>query len=287
MSEILKKWLKPKLDSLMSVQKTVIGSEPGLVTHLWSGVKINIYIIDEPVKTRAIKRALQEATNVGIGSMFIVAAHLLPTKGIQFIPEEWLQAIHILSGEQLYSYQFGKEGPELTQLHLEPLGGLGKWEVQQGPAFNFNRLRFYSLSTKTRFIKGTWMVADFDSPAFWKDNDYRRHQEKERQQRHRATGNTHWHTWEGFQTWNSENRTNGNGNSQSATSSPLKSYLDQCYDFLGVKSDAGFDEVRAAYRKIARQVHPDVSELPKEEAEVRFRIVTQAYEYIKSANNWA
>lgn len=285
MSEILKRWLKPQLDRLVSVQRTSIGTEPSLVAHLWSGVKINIYVINEPIRTRAIKHALQEATNIGVGSMFIVAANLIPAKGTQFIPEEWLQAIHILSGDQLYAYQFGKDHPEIMQIHLEPLGGVGKWEVQYGSTFEFRRLRFYSLSTKARFLKGTWMVADFDSPAFWKDNDYRRHQEQERQQRRRASGNTQWQTWEGFQTWKNEHRST-NGNSIPSDPSPLQSYLEQCYTYLGVASGANFEEVRTAYRKLARQVHPDVSELPKEEAEVRFRMVTQAYEYIKSANNW-
>jgi len=280
MSDVLKQWLKAKLTSLVSVQSASIGKEPDLVAHLWSGVRIRIYLIHQPVKTRAIKRAVQDASNIGVGTMFIVAANLLPPSGTRFIPDEWLQAIHALSGDQIYAFQHTKQGPELIQTHFEPMGGVAKWEMQYGPHFTFNRLRFYTLSTRPRFIKGTWLVADFDSPAFWKDNDYRRHQQKERMKRRRATGNTHWHHWEGFQTWRDSHRGDSNPNT------PMKTYLDACYENLGVKPDADRDSVKSAYRKLVREFHPDVSELPKDEAESRFKILTEAYEYIKSANNW-
>jgi DnaJ-class molecular chaperone len=47
------------------------------------------------------------------------------------------------------------------------------------------------------------------------------------------------------------------------------------YDELGVKRDAGADDIRKAYRKLAKQFHPDLNP-GKPEAEARFKAVTAA-----------
>jgi curved DNA-binding protein len=51
------------------------------------------------------------------------------------------------------------------------------------------------------------------------------------------------------------------------------------YEALGVPRDASEDEIRRAYRKLARQYHPDVSKEP--DAEDRFKEVSEAYEVLR------
>ncbi len=51
------------------------------------------------------------------------------------------------------------------------------------------------------------------------------------------------------------------------------------YDVLGVARDASDDDIKRAYRKLARKYHPDVSKEP--EAEARFKEVGEAYETLK------
>ena len=48
------------------------------------------------------------------------------------------------------------------------------------------------------------------------------------------------------------------------------------YDILGIARDASADEVKRAYRRLAREFHPDVNGDPQ--AEARFKQVTSAYE---------
>ena len=48
------------------------------------------------------------------------------------------------------------------------------------------------------------------------------------------------------------------------------------YEILGVSRDASADEIKAAYRKLARKYDPDVSKEPG--AEERFKAVGEAYE---------
>ncbi len=51
------------------------------------------------------------------------------------------------------------------------------------------------------------------------------------------------------------------------------------YEIMGVKKDATQDEIKRAYRKLARKYHPDVSKEP--DAEKRFKEVGEAYEVLK------
>jgi molecular chaperone DnaJ len=50
------------------------------------------------------------------------------------------------------------------------------------------------------------------------------------------------------------------------------------YDTLGVSRDATPDEIKKAYRRLARELHPDVN--PSEEAAERFKDVTHAYDVL-------
>lgn len=51
------------------------------------------------------------------------------------------------------------------------------------------------------------------------------------------------------------------------------------YKIMGLKRDASQDEVKRAYRKLARKYHPDVSK--ESDAEARFKEVGEAYEVLK------
>ena len=57
------------------------------------------------------------------------------------------------------------------------------------------------------------------------------------------------------------------------------------YQILGVKRDAGDDEIKRAYRRLARKYHPDVSKEP--DAERHFKEVGEAYEVLKDTEKRA
>ena len=57
------------------------------------------------------------------------------------------------------------------------------------------------------------------------------------------------------------------------------------YKIMGVARDATQDEIKRAYRKLARKYHPDVSK--EKDAEARFKEVGEAYEVLKDAEKRA
>lgn len=58
------------------------------------------------------------------------------------------------------------------------------------------------------------------------------------------------------------------------------------YDVLGVRRDAGAGEIKKAFRKLARECHPDVNQNDPE-AEARFKEAAEAYEVLSDADSRA
>src|ERR1051325_10562890 len=54
------------------------------------------------------------------------------------------------------------------------------------------------------------------------------------------------------------------------------------YGILGIRRDAGPDEIKKAYRRLARELHPDLN--PDPETQERFKEITQAYEVLSDPN---
>jgi len=52
------------------------------------------------------------------------------------------------------------------------------------------------------------------------------------------------------------------------------------YEVLGVAKDASPDDIKKAYRTLAKKYHPDVTDLSKEEAEAKFKELSEAYEVL-------
>ena len=52
------------------------------------------------------------------------------------------------------------------------------------------------------------------------------------------------------------------------------------YEVLGVEKTATADEIKKAYRKLAKKYHPDANSDNKEEAEKKFKEIAEAYEVL-------
>ena len=56
------------------------------------------------------------------------------------------------------------------------------------------------------------------------------------------------------------------------------------YEVLGIPKTASIDEIKKAYRELARKYHPDVTKEEKNHAEERFKEMSEAYEVLVDAD---
>ncbi len=275
--ESVKPWLRSRIIGIMNVQNCFITPTNSLVIHTWTGVVINIFLLSEPVRTRAIRTVLQEGTQVGLGSMFILAANLIPPADTRFEPPEWLLALHALNRECLYAYVVDQGVPNIIQIHLEQIASSANYVAKYGPAVAFDELRYTKVSVKPRYLKGDWQVADFGYHPFWRDP---RRPQYTAQYRRPSAQDYQWHSWSQT-TWEQKVHTE--------VPAPLhrgNHLMVTYYQMLELETDASPQEVKAAFRRLALAVHPDTSTLPKEEAAKKFRELTEAYEFIKREKKW-
>ena len=266
----VKSWLAQQLARVDSVQRCVPGRDADIIVYSWRGIIIHVHLVDAPIKPRLLKRIVQEATRVGIGSLFVVDAALLPPDGARVIPAEWLMAVYALTDDKLYAYRIDKGEPGIFQVHFRVTTKGDERDVWYGPDVQIGKLPFFRVWVKTpASMKGDYLVANFAADPFWHNRDYR-HARMAADEKRRAAHRGERRSYE-F----------GYGSVPTEVIPHPLTRLERCYKELGLAQGASCDEVKGAFRRLALEIHPDVSALPKEEAESRFRALSDAYNYIR------
>lgn len=281
--ETTRRVLRLRLLNLVNVQACYLAREDEslLIVHTWMNTVIHLRVLTAPIKLGTLKKYLKEATEVGIGSVFMLSRALMPEHNHRVAVPEWLMALHALTQERVYTIRLDGDAVRLGQLHFEPVGSTGEYAAKYGPAPNLDKMRFFRTSIKAKVIKGDWQIVDFGSEAFWRDP----HRPSVHQpQYHRPDPSEYaeraWKSWSGT-TWDAPPLQDAHD-----PRVPRQDAVMLAYACLNVRSDATQDEVRAAYRKLAMAYHPDTSALPQEEAAHKFRELNAAYEAIQRARNW-
>lgn len=276
----VQRWLADHFLAIDSVRSARVNRDE-IAIHTWSGVIIHVYVAAEPLKARAIKRIVQENTRVGIGTLFLVDAGIVPDDGSREVPDDGLTALHALFKDAIYTYRWQDGDLRIGQVHLKAFNRGDEREIWYGPDVELRHLPCYRVWVSApQSIKGNWLIANFGTEAFWKQADYGAGRDAFRRQQSRSTSETKYYTWSSG--WGDAS---GPGYTTPAAPPP-ESELDRSYQQLGLTRTASGDEVKAAFRRLAREVHPDVSDLPKAEAEARFKLIYAAYSFIKAANGW-
>jgi tetratricopeptide (TPR) repeat protein len=60
--------------------------------------------------------------------------------------------------------------------------------------------------------------------------------------------------------------------------------LEDCYRLLGLRSGASFEEIKASYRRLVRQYHPDVNP-GNQQTQDKFIAITEAYKQLLAASS--
>jgi hypothetical protein len=282
MTPQIQRWLADQFTGIDSV-RTAKATGETITINTWGGVVIYVYIVEDSIKARTVKKIVSENTRVGIGTLFIVNDEIVPEHAEQSVPDEGLLALHALFNDKLYTYYWNDEGAlKIGQVHFKAFNRGDQRETWHGPDVPIKSLPCYKVWVSTpQSIKGTWLIANFASEAFWKQSDYIASRDAARQKKRRAEGNPRRFEWSNNPVWTTE--------SGRFIQTPLpkpESELERSYRLLGVEHTATSEEVKTAFRRLAREVHPDVSQLPKTEAEAQFSTLYKAYTYIKTTNGW-
>lgn len=232
--------------------------EPDIVVETWMNSRLYTYIVDRPPKSRRIRAILKQNSNASIGSLFLVDMSLLPRHGYCGKIQGWQDDLRVLNVGAIHGFECDQDCLRLIQVNLDETTQRNDFVVWHTTDFPFDAVSVRRREFQTN-IRGSWHVGDIASPKF-----------KRRISEERAEQRFHYHTRRGQPV------------------DPLSaSQISAAYLALELEVGAGQGAVKEAFRKLAREYHPDVSQHDKGEAEQRFKDVKSAYERIKSHKRWS
>lgn len=238
-----------------------------LVVSTWMGSRLYVYVLTEIPKVRDIKNLLRENGRGGIGSLFLVSSGLLPANDSVVKLKEWQEALYALNDGFIYSYFIEKSEFKLRQVHFTPSMTGDEFRCWHLNDFTIENVTVRQRTVTQGNIRGNWHLGDIASPTY-----------KRRINHERASQRFHYRT-----RYTQEiPGANPAGGAIRARDDELAKY----YALLGVDKDASEQDIKAAFRRMAMQVHPDVSALPRQEADRRIKELNQAYDYIKEFHGW-
>lgn len=266
MENAVAKWLESKFRNIQDVksantqkESTAIfrNHDADLVIETWMNTRLHVYILDKEIKSRAIKGTLKQNTGASIGSLFIVNLALLPPDGVTTQLQDWQDDLRVMSNGAIYGYGIVDDELSIVQVNFGETSHRGEFECWHSTDFPLDVVSVRRREFNTNF-KGTWYVADIASPQF-----------KRRINQERASQRFHYRTKQTKQ-----------------VDMTAPDQLSAAYLALQIEVSAGQDVVKEAFRKLAREYHPDVTEYDKVEAEKRFKEIKQAYDTIKENRRW-
>lgn len=262
-------WLKVTFNAVADVRSANTDPEPTIifqphvadvVVETWMGARLYLYCLQTPPRVRDLRTTLRENTRHGIGTLFLVQDTLLPSHDAFVKPTDWQSALFNLHDHWIYSLAGGQDGAfSLRQVHFAPTA-----QADEYRCWHLNDFKVEAVFVRPRELfdpamKGRWVVGDIASPSYKR----RINHERTTQRFHYSTKQTH-----------------------ASSSRPPTDKLIAYYHMLGLGDKPAEREVKSAFRRMALKVHPDVSALPRAEAERRIKELNEAYEYIKDYHGW-
>jgi len=230
--------------------------EPDIVVETWMNSRLYVYIIEKAPKARMLRAILKQNTKASIGSLFLIELALLPGHGYCGKLRDWQEALRALHRGAIYAFSRAADAEiRLLQINLDAGPERREFSVWHSVEFPLD-----AVSVRRReyhnTIRGRWYIGDIASPKF------KRHINEQR-----ARQRFHYQT--------------------RAAGGPPAPQINAAYLALEIEVGAGQPAVKAAFRRLAREYHPDVSRHEKAEAERRFKEIQAAYERIKAHRHWS
>jgi hypothetical protein len=284
-----------------------------------SGKTVAVYVINRAIRIPEILDTCQTNTARRLHTLYIIDGRMIPADDSDVEPPHWMIALHALARGRIYAYWCDRRRCTIRPIHMEWRWGSEPRHFAHGPAVDVGRLRADRIELAGKYITGKFAVADFGEGTFWKKHDPnagREHkyswrewsfggQQKRRQEAPQGESES-WDPWEAFRqnygepagadfAWNSNRRYRqgqaeqdrqrrqrqqrqqyGGRRRTSSYNSDTRSYT-----VLGVPTTASIDEIKQAYRRMAREYHPDLHPDQKEHYTAKMADINAAFDALR------
>lgn len=237
---------------------TSLNHEPDIAVETWMNSRLYVYLCGSAPKSRAIKAILKQNTSSSVGSLFLLDLTLLPDDGYCGKLPAWQDDLRALNLGAIHAYEWREGDLRFIQVNLDETPQRNIFTVWHTRDFPLDALAVRRRDYQSN-IRGNWAVGDITSPQFKRQIS----DERAQQRFHYRTRGTQ------------------------ALDVPAAEQISAAYLALEIEVGAGQAAVKEAFRKLARQYHPDVSRHETAEAERRFKEVKSAYDKIKSHRRWS
>ena len=240
------------------------GTSPAdMVVRTWMGAQLYVYVLQSEPRLRDLRAILKNNSRDSLGTLFFVLDDLLPQNDTERRLLDWQDALQLLNGGYIYSLLLEDGELHPSQVHFTPTMTPNVYHTWYTPDFTIETVTVRR-RTVENVIKGTWHIGDIASADFQRKVNH----ERVNQRFHYRTQYTR------------------PTDRPAPNSGKMPDTLKRQYKLLGLPQDADEGTVKAAFRRQAMNVHPDVSALPRIEAEKRMKALLEAYESIKQYHNW-
>lgn len=217
----------------------IIQEDGGDIIHikLPAGERVSIHLIESDIPLYEIKNTLTYNEALGVHTLFLLWCDmLLPPEGHLIEVHDWEQALLDLYGDRIYAYEVFGQEIFVFPVHFRRDGYYH--DISYGETLNLRTMAGVFSELASGSLKGRWSVVGFTQRVG---------------PRH-ASGEKQHH----------------------AASTPPPQRLAAYYELLEVAVDAEPEEIKTAYRRLARKIHPDINQSP--DATAQMQALNEAYQ---------
>jgi hypothetical protein len=230
-----------------------------IVVDLPDGKAAAICLMEREMPVHELLGIYRTNQRDGLHTVFILWCEMnLPNHLDIFEPSPTLKALHALHHQKIYAYKTVGDEVYIFPVTFERVGHGPERLVRHGGLIDVKDLGCATIKITGGEVEGTWAMADF-TPGRGQENTQRvyraRWEQEARRQKQQEQGKE-----EGYR-----------------EPEPARALLYH-YTVLGVAIDADWDEVKTAYRKLARKYHPDLNTAPG--AKDRMQQINAAYRHL-------
>ncbi|HYO89790.1 MAG TPA: J domain-containing protein [Candidatus Limnocylindrales bacterium] len=271
------------------------GSAADLLITLPGGQQVAIYVVNYGIRSADLDEQLSTNTAQKVFSLYVLDGRMLPEENVLTEPPHWMGALHEVLEGRVYGYWCNGRAVTIRPVHFEWRWGDDRRRIVYGPPVEWGQVRPAFVHSGSNYLSGLFATADFGEGAFWKQRDPNSGRQRKYSWREWSFGQKpasagasanadeefkrHYGDVSGEEArFRRKQRAEREQRRQRPAAPPPAPH--KHYQVLGVNHTASADEVKRAYRRMARENHPDLHPAEREKYNLRMAEINAAFEAI-------